>query len=165
MRAQNHKEITLDYLKFSGFLAICVLIAVLIYLSYTKTCEVEVNRIVDKTEEYDKIYVRQIDLSNRIDTLYRYTNLFNTNLNDAHLLHSVSRRKQEILSMMDDMSGRDVRLYQKLMSEVNGFLAVKDSIRMAKTEEDLIKTDLLKCTEENKQISRKLTIGGITLNK
>lgn len=165
MRAKNHKEITLGYLKFSGFLAISVLIAVLIYLCYTKTCEVEVNRIVDKTEEYDKIYVRQIDLSNRIDTLYRYTSMFNTNLNDAHLLHSVSRRKQEILSMMEEMSSRDVRLYQKLMSEINGFLGVKDSIRMAKTEEDLIKTDLLKCTEENKQISRKLTIGGITLNK
>lgn len=165
MHALNHKEITLGYLKFSGFLAICILTASLIYLCYTKTCEVEVDRIVDKTEEYDKIYVRQIDLSNRIDTLYRYTSMFNTNLNDAHLLHSVSRRKQEILSMMEDMSGRDVRLYKKLMSEVNGFLGVKDSIRMAKTGEDLIKTDLLKCTEENKQLSRKLTIGGITLNK
>lgn len=66
---------------------------------------------------------------------------------------------------MDDMSSRDVRLYQKLMSEVNVFLGVKDSIRMAKTEEGLIKTDLLKCTEDNKQASRQLTIGGITVKQ
>lgn len=165
MRAQNHKEITHGYLKFSGFLALCIVIAVLINLCYTKTSDVEVDRIIDKTEEYDKIYVRQIDLSNRIDTLYQYTSMFNTNLNDAHLLHSVSRRKQEILSMMDDMSSRDVRLYQKLMTEINVFLSVKDSIRIAKSTEDLIKSDLLICTEENKLISRKLTIGSITLNK
>jgi hypothetical protein len=91
--------------------------------------------------------------------------MFNTNKNDIHLLRSVSSRKQEILTMMDDMSSRDIRLYQKLMSEVNVFLGVKDSIRTAKSEEDMIKTDLLKCTEENKQASRQLTIGGITVKK
>lgn len=165
MRAKNHKEITKGYLKFSGYLLACIFIGVFIYFCYMQTSNVEVNRIVEKTEEYDKIYVKQIDLANRIDSLYQYTTLFNTNLNDAHLLHSVSKRKQEILSMMDNMSSGDVRLYQKLMSEVNVFLGVKDSIRMAKTEEGLIKTDLLKCTEDNKQASRQLTIGGITVKR
>lgn len=165
MRALNHKEITIGYLKFSGYLAACILIGVLVYTCYNLTCDVEVKRIVEKTEEYDKIYVRQTDLSKRIDDLYDHITLFNTNLNDAQLLHSVSRRKQEILSMMEDMSSRDVRLYQKLMSEINTFLAVKDSIRMAKTEENMIKTDLLKCTDENRQLSRRLTLGGIMLNQ
>lgn len=165
MRAQNHTEITKGYLKFSGYLIACVFTGVLIYFSYIHTSYIEVNRIVDKTEEYDKIYVKQIDLANRIDSLYRYTMMFNTNKNDIHLLRSVSSRKQEILTVMDDMSSRDIRLYQKLMSEVNVFLGVKDSIRTAKSEEGMIKTDLLKCTEENKQASRQLTIGGITVKK
>lgn len=165
MRSLNHKEITYGYLKFSGYLAACILIGVLVYICYNLTSDVEVKRIVEKTEEYDKIYVRQTDLSTRIDTLYYYTTLFNTNLNDAQLLHSVSRRKQEVISMMDGMNSRDIRLYQKLISEINTFLAVKDSIRIAKTEESLIKTDLLKCTEENKQLSRKLTLGSISLNR
>ncbi|MDR1502893.1 MAG: type VI secretion system transmembrane protein TssO [Prevotella sp.] len=165
MRSQNHIEITKGYLRFSGYLVVCILTGVLIYFCYIRTCKIEVDRIVDKTEEYDKIYVKQIDLAGRIDSLYRYTMMFNTNLNDAHLLRSVSNRKQEILSMMDDMGSRDIRLYQKLMSQVNIFLGVKDSIRTAKTEEGMIKTDLLKCTEENKQASRQLTIGGITLKQ
>jgi hypothetical protein len=165
MRAQNHKEITKGYLKFSGYLVVCIFTGVLIYFCYIRTSNIEVDRIVEKTEEYDKIYVKQIDLANRIDSLYRYTMMFNTNKNDIHLLRSVSSRKQEILSMMDDMSSRDIRLYQKLMSEVNVFLGVKDSIRTAKSEESMIKTDLLKCTEENKQASRQLTIGGMTVKK
>jgi hypothetical protein len=165
MKAQNYKEILRGYWKFSGHLAACVLVGVLTYFSYTKTSTIEVQRIVDKTEEYDKIYVRQVELANRIDTLYQYTSLFNTNKNDALLQNSVSRRKQEIISSMDDMSGRDVKLYQKLMSQVNSFLSIKDSIRTAKMEEDLVRSDLAKCVEDNKQTTRKVTLGGITVKK
>ena len=164
MRAKNSKDVTIGYFKFSGYLMASVFTGVLIYFCYIHTSNTEVTRILDKTVEYDKIYVQQIDLSNRIDSLYSYTTMFNTNLNDVHLLRSVSKRKQEIISTMDNMNGRDVRLYQKLMSEVNVFLSVKDSIRLTKTEEDMIRTDLLKCVEENRQTSRRLTIGGITIN-
>lgn len=163
MRAKNHRAINKAYFKFSGYLIACVAVAVLIYYCTNQTEKIEVNRIVDKTEEYDKIYVRQIDLANRIDSLYYYTMMFNTNLNDVYLLDAVSRRKQEILSLTEDMSSRDVRLYQKLASEINNFLAVKDSIRLIRVEEDLLKTDLRKCVEDNKQVSRQLTIGGISI--
>lgn len=165
MKAQNNREIYKAYLRFSLYLAACVSIGVLIYFCYVKTSIIEVERIVDKTEEYDKIYVRQIELASRIDSLYQYVSLFNTNLNDAHLQHSVSRRKQEILSSMDDMNSRDIRLYRRLMSQINTFLGVKDSIRLFRIEEDMVKNDLFKCVEENKQTSRKLTIGGIVIEK
>ncbi|MDU1906550.1 MAG: type VI secretion system TssO [Dysgonomonas sp.] len=165
MRAQNHKEITRGYWKFSGYLIACVFTGVLIYFCYIRTSNIEVDRIVDKTEEYDKIYIKQVDLAERIDSLYLYTTMFNTNLNDVQLLHSVSKRKQEVLSMMEGLNNRDIRLYKKLMGEVNDFLGVKDSIRLSKTEEDMVKTDLIKCTEDNKQASRQLTIGGITIKR
>jgi len=165
MRAKNHKDITRGYWKFSGYLVACVFTGILIYFCYLHTTKIEVGRIVDKTEEYDKIYVKQIDLSNRIDELYNHILMFNTNKNDAHLLSSVSRQKQEILSMMDNMNNNDIRLYQKLMGEVNVFLGIKDSIRIAKEDEDMIKEDLMKCMDENKQTSRRLTIGGITVNR
>ena len=165
MRAQNNKEIYIGYLQFSLYLVACVFTGVLIYFSYTQTSNIEVDRIVEKTVEYDKIYVKQLELANRIDSLYQYTMLFNTNLNDVQLQYTVSKRKQELLASMEDMSSRDIRLYQKLMSEVNTFLGMKDSIRLSKIEEDMVKTDLLKCVEDNKQATRKLTIGGITLNK
>ncbi|WP_165024408.1 type VI secretion system TssO [Dysgonomonas sp. ZJ279] len=165
MRAQNNKEIYKGYLRFSLYLVTCVITGVLIYFCYTKTSNIEVNRIVEKTEEYDKIYVQQTELIGRIDSLYLYMNLFNTNLNDVQLQHTVSKRKQDIIASMEDMNGRDIRLFQKLMSEVNTFLSIKDSIRISKIEEELVRTDLLKCVEENKQTSRRLTIGNITLNQ
>ncbi len=165
MRAQNHKEINRAYWKFSGFLAATVLVGVLTYFFYMRTSVIEVQRIVDKTEEYDQIYVLQTDLADRIDSLYQYTLLFNTGKNDALLQNSVSRRKQEIIRSMEDMDGSDVRLYQKLMSQVNTFLSIKDSIRTAKIDEELVRSDLLKCVEDNKQTTRKVTLGGLTLKK
>ncbi len=165
MRAQNHKEIIRAYWRFSGYLAATVLVGVLTYFFYMRTSVVEVQRIVEKTGEYDKIYVRQVELANRIDSLYQYTAMFNTNKNDVLLQNSVSRRKQEILSSMDDMDGKDIRLYQKLVSQVNTFLSLKDSIRTAKIDEELVRSDLMKCVEDNKQTTRKVTLGGITLKK
>lgn len=165
MRAKNHTDLIRGYWKFSGYLVACVFTGVLIYFCYIRTSKVEVNRIVEKTEEYDKIYLRQIELSNRIDELYNHIVMFNTNKNDLHLLNSVSRQKQEILSSMEGMSSHDIRICQKLMGEVNVFLAIKDSIRLAKTEEEMTRFDLLRCVEENKQTSRRLTIGGITVNR
>lgn len=165
MKARNNQEINKGYLKFSMFLATCVVIGVTTYFCFLQTNKVEVGRIVEKTEEYDKIYVQQIELVSRIDSLYQYMLLFNTNKNDAMLQNLVSKRKQEILASMEDMNGRDIKMYQRLMSQVNSFLSAKDSIRILGTEEDLIRIDLKKCMEENKQASRKLTIGSITLNK
>lgn len=165
MRAKNHKELIRAYWQFAGYLVACVAFGVLIYWSYLQTSRTEVERIVNKTIEYDRIYVQQIELAVRIDSLYDYTTKFNTNLNDALLQNSVSRRKQEILNSLENMNNADVRLHKRLISQLNTFLAVKDSVRTARIEEDMIKADLLKCMEDNKQTTRRLTIGGITLNK
>lgn len=165
MRAQNHKEIYRAYWQFSGYLAICVVIAVFSFYFYRQTSHIEVNKIVNKTEEYDKIYVKQMELISRIDSLYTYTTLFNTNLNDASLLNSVTRRKQDIISDMETMSNSDVRLYRKLTTEFNTFLGIKDSIRLLNTEEELVRSDLMKCMEENRNTTRKLRMGGIIINK
>jgi hypothetical protein len=165
MKAQNNREIDRAYWYFSCLLLACILTGISAYSLYRKTLDMEVNRIIEKTGEYDKIYLRQNDLVNRIDSLYRYVKLFNTNLNDALLMNSVSVRKQEISASMEDMSNRDVRLYRKLMSGMNAFLSIKDSIRILAEEENLLKRDLKKCIEENKQASRKLTLGGISPEK
>ncbi|MFV0345485.1 MAG: type VI secretion system transmembrane protein TssQ [Bacteroidales bacterium] len=122
MKSKNYKEVTNAYLKFSGFLIASVLLGVLIFFCYVQTNKVEVNRIVEKTQEYDKIYVQQLELVSKVDTLFSYTIGFNTNLNDVELLNAVSSRKQQISSYMDGMSSKDVRLYQKLITEYNGFL-------------------------------------------
>jgi hypothetical protein len=160
MRVQNQTAINIGYFKFLAFLLASVFIGVLIYFTYMRTSEVEINRIVEQTAEYNRVHVRQIELTNRIDELYHYISLLNTGRNDAHLMNAISRRKQEIISMMSDINNRDVRLHQQLMSQMAVFLDVKDDIRLVTIEEDLVRADLLQCIEENRQATRRINIGG-----
>ena len=158
MRAQNQTAINTGYLKFFAFLLASVSIGVLIYFSFMRTSEVEINRIVEQTAEYSRVHVRQIELTNRIDELYHYISLLNTGRNDVHLMNAISRRKQEIISMMSDVNNRDVRLHQQLMSQMAVFLNLKDEIRHVSIEEDLVRADLLQCIEENRQATRRINI-------
>jgi hypothetical protein len=160
MKAQNSDAMIRGYILFALYLAACVGIGVSVYFFFLRTSLVELTRIVNKTEEYDAIYLRQIEITADIDSLYRYAGLFNTNLNDDQLQNAVSRRKQELLTSLNALNGRDIRLHQKLMSRINVFLGVKDSIRILKEEEEIIKNELRKCIGENKQTSRKITLGG-----
>lgn len=164
MRAKNNKEIYKAYVWFSFYLAICVGVGTCACFCYMQTSGIEVGRIVEKAEEYDHVYVLQTEIANRVDSLYYYVGLFNTNLNDGQLLNAVTHRKQEVYPLMEELGGKNVRLYRMLMDEMNVFLGVKDSIRLARQEEEMVKADLLKCTEENRQASRKLTLGGISIN-
>lgn len=164
MRPRNYQEVNKAYRQFSAYLVACVAIAVLSFSFYRHTAGIEVDRIIAKTEEYDKIYVRQTDQINQIDSLYFYTSLLNTSLNDAALMNIINRRKQELLTGMDKMNTGDVRLYKLLLSECNGFLSIKDSIRMLRQEEELVKIDLFKCMKKNRTTTRRLRMGGITIN-
>lgn len=161
MKAKNNKEIYDGYIRFSLYLGACIFIGVLFYFCYTRTSVVEVEAIVGKTEEYDKVYTRQLELANRIDSLYYYLNLFNTNYNDKPLQYVVSQHKQEISVIVEGMNDRDTRVYQSLMRDFNMFLNVKDSIRILKLEEEIVREDLLKCVEANKATSRRLSFRNI----
>ncbi|MDR2474398.1 MAG: type VI secretion system transmembrane protein TssO [Bacteroidales bacterium] len=165
MKPKNNKDIYRAYGLFALYLSCCVLVGVAVYFFYTKTTETEVERIVEKMDEYDQIFVRQSELTDKIDSLHSYINLFNTGKNDVLLMNAVSKRKQEISALMDNMSGRDVRMYQKLISEVNSFLSIKDSLRITQETETMVKKELKQCIEDNKQLKRKITIGGITIEK
>ncbi|MDR2804996.1 MAG: type VI secretion system transmembrane protein TssQ [Dysgonamonadaceae bacterium] len=160
MQVKNSKDVSRGYWSFSLYLASCVAVGVCAWFSYLRTSEIEVKRIVDKTKEYDAIYLQQTDITFQIDTLYRYAGLFNSNLNDERLQGAVSWRKQAILAGLDKLDRRDVRLHRKLMGGMNTFLNAKDSIRILRDEETMIKSELRKCMEENRQASRKITIGG-----
>lgn len=162
MKPQNNKDIQISYLYFSVYLLACILIGICIYICFLNTSFAEVKQINKKTEEYDRIYSQQIELVHRIDSLYHYSSLINGDLNDISLQRLINKRKQEIEVSWENMNKKDVQIHQKLIGEVNTFLDIKDSIRLAKKEEIKIRNDLLKCSSENKQTNRKLTIGKIS---
>lgn len=66
---------------------------------------------------------------------------------------------------LGSMDERDCMIYRKLVNDLNIFLRIKDSIRIVSIQESLVREDLLRCVDENKQISRKLSAGGLIFEK
>lgn len=159
MRAKNYKQIRNRSLVLSAYLAGCIALCALFSCFYCQVGREEVGRIVSKTEEYDHVYMNQLELVEQFDSLYRYMMMFNTNKNDAALQNVVSKQKQVLVKEMENMNGADTRLYRTLVAQVNSFLSVKDSIRILKLQEDLLRNDLRKCMEENKSVGRQLVVG------
>jgi hypothetical protein len=132
-----------------------------------KTSSIEVQGILDKTEEYDKIYTNQLMLIESVDSIYQYTSLLNTSpqINDILLQSIISTRKMNLLDYLNSMDERDCRIYKKVINDLNVFLKIKDSIRITSIQEELVRSDLLRCVDENKQVSRKLSAGGLIFEK
>lgn len=163
MKPLNNSAIRKAYFLFSCSLMGSVAIAVLSYYSFLRTESAEVNIILAKKVEYDRIYSSEQNLIASVDSVYQYLNLLNTSpkINDLILQRVISAKKQSIQSVMSGFSEADCTLYKKLMSGINAYLGVKDSIRVARKDEDMARDDLSRCVKENREISRKLKVGGI----
>ena len=102
-----------------------------------------------------------------VDSIYQYMSLMNSSpkINDLLLQSVVSNRKMQLQNRINGLDERDFLLYKKLAGNINVFLGVKDSIRLAEKEESVVREDLLRCVRENREISRKLKVGGITYER
>ena len=161
MKPKNNSEVRKAYLKFAAYLMACVIFAVLIFACFLKTSGVEVKRITTKTQEYDRVYTREITLSNSVDSVYQYMKLMNTSpqINDVLLQGVISTKKMNILKNIQDMEERDCKLYRQLLGNINLFLGVKDSIRLLKIQEEMVKNDLMQCIKDNWKTRRNLNVG------
>ena len=86
-------------------------------------------------------------------------------INDLLLQSVVSNRKMQLQNQINALDEKDFLLYKKLAGNINVFLGVKDSIRLAEKEESIVREDLMRCVKENREISRKLKVGGITYER
>lgn len=66
---------------------------------------------------------------------------------------------------MGKFDAQDYILHQRLLNAVNDFLAVKDSIRLAEKEENVVREDLMRSVKEYKDVSRKLKVGGLVYER
>lgn len=161
MKPKNNDEVRKAYLRFSGYLMICIMLAVVIFSCFLKTTTVEVKRIMEKTVEYDRIYAKEIELSGSVDSIYQYMKLMNTSpkINDLLLQSAVSNRKMNLLKFAGAMEDADCRLYKKLLGNINLFLGVKDSIRLMNIQEEMVRNDLMQCIQDNWKTRRNLNMG------
>lgn len=161
MKPKNNTEVRKAYLRFSGYLTSCIVLAVTIFACFLKTSGTEVKRITEQTLEYDHVYVRELALANSVDSVYQYMKLMNTSpkINDVLLQSVVSTRKMNLLKDIQGMDARDCRLYSRLLGNINIFLGVKDFIRLLNIQEEMVKKDLMQCIQDNWKTRRSLSVG------
>ncbi|MSS49607.1 type VI secretion system transmembrane protein TssQ [Bacteroides vulgatus] len=161
MKPKNNKDVRNGYLRFSFLLAACIAWSVLFFSCFLKTSTIEVKSIMTKTLDYDRIYTKEIDLATGVDSVYQYMKLMNTSprINDVLLQSIVSTRKMDLLKSTQNIDNADCVLYSNLLNQINTFLSIKDSIRIMKIQEDMVRQDLLQCIRDNRKTRRNMNIG------
>lgn len=161
MKPKNNKDVRNGYLRFSFLLAACIAWSVLFFSCFLKTSIIEVKSIMAKTLDYDRIYTKEIDLATGVDSVYQYMKLMNTSprINDVLLQSIVSTRKMDLLKSTQNIDNADCVLYSNLLNQINTFLSIKDSIRIMKIQEDMVRQDLLQCIRDNRKTRRNMNIG------
>lgn len=161
MKPKNNKDVRNGYLRFSFLLAACIAWSVLFFSCFLKTSTIEIKSIMTKTLDYDRIYTKEIDLATGVDSVYQYMKLMNTSprINDVLLQSIVSTRKMDLLKSTQNIDNADCVLYSNLLNQINTFLSIKDSIRIMKIQEDMVRQDLLQCIRDNRKTRRNMNIG------
>ncbi len=163
MKAINHKSVWKGYLSFSIYMLITILFFVLMTFCYFSTYTHELSQIESRTDVFDHTFTSQIDVVERVDSLYNYIVLVNSDarINNIAVKHAVSDRKMSLLTDLSRMNDSDMLLYKQLINSMNRFLAVKDSIGILSNMEDIVRQDLNRCITADRQAARKLSLEGI----
>lgn len=166
MKAINSKSVTKSYLLFSFCMAGSVFIFILMWWSMIFTAKYESSKIEAQTEVLDRAFTMQTETVDRVDSLYNYMVLINSDkrINDVVVQNVVSTKKMQLLRNLESMNERDILLYRNLTVSMNKFLLTKDSIRVLIQREDLVKNDLQRCITADKQALQKLSLEGMQTN-
>ncbi|MDR1098297.1 MAG: type VI secretion system transmembrane protein TssQ [Tannerella sp.] len=153
MKAKNNREVTRCYLIFAWALSMAVLTGAGLFFCFIRTAQVEIDGIDAKSREYDVAYARQIALTEKVDSLFMMLSLLNSDgqVNEILLQNAVSTKKMKLISAMKPVNERDVLLYSRVSEKVNTVLQIKDSIRILRNRETLIRDELLRCMQDNRK--------------
>lgn len=167
MKAKNSEQIAKGYTRFAVGLIVSTALSITTLAGFIRTNAEEYRQMESKTYEYDRVYARQVALVEKADSLYNYLILMGSNerLNQVMLQKVVSTRKMNLIDELKTLDTRDVLLYKAMSDQINVFLETKEQIRKTAIEENLVKNDLMRCIQDNKQAARRLTLGNIRIEK
>ena len=167
MKAKNSEQISKGYTRFAVGLIVSTALSITTLAGFIRTNAEEYRQMESKTYEYDRVYARQVALVEKADSLYNYLILMGSNerLNQVMLQKVVSTRKMNLIDELKTLDTRDVLLYKAMSDQINVFLETKEQIRKTAIEENLVKNDLMRCIQDNKQAARRLTLGNIRIEK
>lgn len=157
MRALNEKESILLHVKFGVHMVFLVSITLFFIFTFVKASQAEVTEINLKTGDSEKIFYAQMELSADIeDFLTRYKSFEVSNkVNSELLMLSIVDRKMEIIKKIETLPENDVKIHSYMMSKMDEFLRVRDSISTLKKDELTIKNDLMICSEDYKSLKKR----------
>lgn len=167
MKALNHREVVRSYSRFAQQMIYLVVGALVCIYFFLKTSSVEIAEIRRKTGDSEQIFNEQIAISDG------FTEIFNTyrtlgsspHVNPDFFMNVIATKKLSIGNMTQRLPSKDVLIHQYLLSEMDGFLRTRDSISVMKRMEDVVRADLLRCNEENKNVTRRLSVGRLSFNR
>jgi len=164
MNAKNNSDVFKAIVRFSAYLLASIIVAVSSFSLFMKTSLVEVNKIIEKTGNYDMIQMKQVHLTESVDSLYYYSTLLNTDdiyVNRSVMYNVLSSKILNFRNELDAISNDDCLLYKHLSGRMSGFILLKDSIHLADLEVERIREEYIRCMNRNKQVTRKLFTGSI----
>ncbi|WP_455593512.1 type VI secretion system transmembrane protein TssQ [Bacteroides sp.] len=163
MKAINHTLVFKGYMTFSVCMALVVSLFMLMSYCFISTLMYESAKIETRAMVFDKVFSTQVAVVDRVDSLYNYMALINSShkVNDVMIQNVASTKKMQLLDDIGNMNEKDVLLYKGLVTNVNKFLSVKDSIRILKNQEETLKEDLQRCIASEQQASRKLSLESV----
>lgn len=166
MKSLNYKEVRKGYLMFSCVMVVVIIIPVLMCYSLYSTAAHEAEMIESRGRTFDRTFARQVELVDRVDSLYTYMSLLNTDprINDVMVQGVISSKKMTLINNLAEMDNRDVILYGNLLNLVNNFLTLKDSIRIVTNEEQTVRLELQRCITADQNASRRLSLEGLRTN-
>lgn len=167
MKAINQRNVLVGYLKFSGYLLLAVASVQLCLYSFFCASEQEVERIKGNMDESERIYSEQNYLVEDFDEIFNLYGAFelSEDVNADFLMSSIVSRKTKVSAGISRLPQEDVVLYAHLLSKMDDLLRVRDSITTSRKTEQTLKEDLIRCSDENRAITRKMKVGKMTYSK
>lgn len=162
MNAKNNDDVLKAILKFSAYLLVSVIVAVCSFSLFMKTSLVEVNRIIEKTGDYDFIQLKQVHLTESVDSMYFYSTLLNVDdiyVNRSVMYNVLSTKTLQFKNELEGLTQEDCLLYKQLSGKMGDFILLKDSIHMANLEVERLREEYVRCMNRNKEITRRLFTG------
>lgn len=167
MKALNHKDVVRSYCKFSEYMVYLVVTALFCVWFFLKTSSVEISAIKAKTGNSEQIFNEQLSISDdftKIFNTYRSLEIA-TKVTPDFFMNSIASKKLEIGNKIQNLPDKDVLTHRYILSQMDDFLRTRDSISMMKRTEDVARADLIRCNEENKNVTRRLSIGRLSYDK
>jgi DNA polymerase III delta prime subunit len=162
MKSLNHKEISRAFNRFLVWFAGLLLLTTVCVYSCQRTSEQQAVQLIQQKEAFDRYFIVDATLADRVDSLYTYMNMLNTSQirNDRQMQRLITKKKEEFIRQVnqEQKTQKYFTVYNRLLGHINEMLLVKDSLNRAILQESDMREDLRNClnraVEQNRQRKR-----------